>query len=298
MIIRQITGAEELGLFCRIPYVINDELADDLAQGRRRPEWMWVALRGEELVGRAAWWGRPDEHDPLVLDVFDFDVLDEGVELLKTAMAELGCRVEYGRYIPPGWREDPQARRVVEERIAAVQQLGGELFVERLRLEWRPGTPVAEPDPRLVFRPVQGREELVGLMTRVLEGTLDAHSLEDLATLPPAEAAAKHFDEEFAGYASPREWWQVATLPDGEPVGFVVAARNTYNPVIAYIAVLPEHRGHGYIDAILAQGTRTLVEEGVPRIRAATDVGNVPMAKAFERAGYINFERAINMIWP
>jgi hypothetical protein len=35
----------------------------------------------------------------------------------------------------------------------------------------------------------------------------------------------------------------------------------------------------------------------VPRIRAATDLGNTPMAGAFERAGYVNFERSINMTW-
>jgi hypothetical protein len=35
---RPIAGREELSLFSRLPYVLNDELADDLAVGRRRPE--------------------------------------------------------------------------------------------------------------------------------------------------------------------------------------------------------------------------------------------------------------------
>ncbi|MFI6065430.1 hypothetical protein ACIA47_09190 [Micromonospora sp. NPDC051227] len=67
--------------------------------------------------------------------------------------------------------------------------------------------------------------------------------------------------------------------------------------MIAYLGVVPEHRGHGYVDGLLAEGTRTLAAEDVPRNRAATDLGNVPMAKAFARAGYVNFERAINMAW-
>jgi len=68
--------------------------------------------------------------------------------------------------------------------------------------------------------------------------------------------------------------------------------------VIAYLGVLPEHRGRGRVDAILAEGTRVLsAQPDVPRIRAATDVANVPMAKAFARLGYVNFERAINMAW-
>jgi hypothetical protein len=62
--IRSITGAEEPDLFCALSYIVNDELADDLASGRRRPAWMWVALRGGHLVARAAWWGSDDDAAP------------------------------------------------------------------------------------------------------------------------------------------------------------------------------------------------------------------------------------------
>ncbi len=134
-------------------------------------------------------------------------------------------------------------------------------------------------------------------MARVLDGTLDAYSLHDLTTLTAPEAAKAQYTGELARYRSPREWWRVATLPDGEPVGFVIPAHNGYNPIIAYIAVLPEHRGKGYVDDILAEGTRVLVDQGVPRIRASTDLGNVPMAEAFGRAGYDAFEREIVMSW-
>jgi RimJ/RimL family protein N-acetyltransferase len=74
-------------------------------------------------------------------------------------------------------------------------------------------------------------------------------------------------------------------------------ARNDYNPIIRYLGVVPAHRGNGYIDDVLAEGTRILAAQNVPRIRAATDLGNTPMAGAFERAGYVNFERSINMTW-
>jgi RimJ/RimL family protein N-acetyltransferase len=76
-----------------------------------------------------------------------------------------------------------------------------------------------------------------------------------------------------------------------------VPAHNGYNPIIAYLAVLPEHRGRGYVDEILAEGTRVLTAQDVPRIRASTDLGNAPMAAAFARAGYVDFEREINMTW-
>jgi RimJ/RimL family protein N-acetyltransferase len=301
--VRPIAGPDELDLFSRLPYVLNDELADDLAAGRRRPEWMWVALRGDQLVARAAWWGRAGNDTPFLLDAFDLDDsaddrVDLGVRLLRTAMAEVvGARPpEYVRDVPPDWRQ--VARRVVEDRMAALEATGASLFVERLRFQWEPGTPVPEPSGRLVFRPVRDTEELLALMTLVLDGSLDAHSRDDLTRMSAREAAVRHYEDELAHYSSPREWWRVATLPDGEPVGFVTPARNDYNPIIGYLAVLPEHRGNGYIDDILAEGTRILSAQDVPRIRAATDLGNTPMANAFQRAGYVNFERTINMTWP
>lgn len=305
---RPITGREELDLFSRLPYVLNEEMADDLAAGRRRPEWMWVALRGDSLLARAAWWSRSADDAPLILDILDIDDsasdsdrVGIGVRLLHAAMAATlpnGSRPpEYSRFVPPDWRENAVTRQAVEDRMAVLERTGARLFVERLRLEWRPDSPVPEPNGRLAFRPLRDGEELVALMSRVLDGTLDAHSRDSLARMSVHEAAVRHYEGELARYASPRDWWRIATLADGEPVGFVVPARNDYNAIIAYIAVLPSHRGNGYIDEILAEGTRILAAQHVPRIRASTDLGNVPMANAFQRAGYVNFEREINMTW-
>jgi len=308
---RPITGPEELGLFNRLAYAFDDELADDLAAGRRRPRWLWVATRGDRLVARLAWWarGRDDAH-PMLLDVLDVDDTAgtpadrtaTAVRLLRRASAEVlpvGTRPpEYTRFVPGDWRDRPGTRRAVEERMAALERTGARLLVERRRLEWRPGTPVAAPDGRLVFRPPHGTGELLDLMTAAVAGTLDAHHREALAGATPREVAVGHYEGELARYTSPRAWWRVAQLPDGEPVGFVLPAHNGYHPIIAYLAVLPAHRGKGWIDGVLAEGTRVLAGEGVPRIRASTDLGNVPMADAFARAGYATFERQISMVWP
>jgi RimJ/RimL family protein N-acetyltransferase len=113
----------------------------------------------------------------------------------------------------------------------------------------------------------------------------------------PRQAAQEQYHHELERYASPHEWWRTATLPDGEPVGFVIPAHNGYNPIIAYLGVVPAHRGHGYIHDVLGAGTSLLAAQDVPRIRAATDVGNAPMAAAFARAGYATFERQIDMTW-
>jgi RimJ/RimL family protein N-acetyltransferase len=81
-------------------------------------------------------------------------------------------------------------------------------------------------------------------------------------------------------------------------VGFVIPAHNGYNPVIAYLGVVPAHRGNGYIGEILAEGTRVLAAEDVPRIRASTDLGNTPMARAFRRAGWLTTGHEVTMTWP
>jgi hypothetical protein len=162
--LRPIAGREELDLFTRVPYVLNEELGDDLAAGRRRPQWMWVALRGDHLLARAAWWGRPADDAPFLLDIFDIDDNDAGrreigVRLLRAAMAEVvppGTRPpEYIRNVLPDWCEQETTRRAVEDRMAALERTGASLLAERLRFEWRPGTPVAEPTGRLRFRPVR-----------------------------------------------------------------------------------------------------------------------------------------------
>ncbi|MFJ4909714.1 GNAT family N-acetyltransferase [Streptomyces sp. NPDC093249] len=310
LVVRPLAEPGELGLFLGLSYTLDHELADDLAGGRRLPEWMWVALDGDRLLGRLSWWakapGRPPEH----LDFFDLDPAlspreraDVGLRLLETATAAVvpagAPRPEYTRFLPADWREVPETRALLESLFGVLTASGARPLVERLRLEWRPGTPLPEPTGRLLFRPVRDREDLVSLMTPVMEGTLDAHGRADLASgLSAREAAELHYDEELGRYASPRAWWRVAELPGtGEPVGFVVPAHNNYHHTIAYIGVLPAHRGRGYADELLAEGTGVLAALDVRRVRAATDLGNVPMAESFARTGYVAFERAVNYVW-
>ncbi|MDE3721328.1 GNAT family N-acetyltransferase [Nocardiopsis sp. N85] len=307
--VRPITGPEELDLFTRFPYMLNDELAGDLAEGRRVPEWMWVALDGDRLVARLAFWALERGDAPLLLDVLDVDDADGEPDrtaalehLLRTALGatlpEGAVPPEYLRYVSAGWRAVPVEHRAVTERMAAVEKTGGSLLVERLRFEWTKGEVTPAPGDRLRFREIRDEREMRDLMERALQGSLDAHHRSETATKTPAEIVSDGFEEEFARYSTPRSWWRIATLPDGEPVGFVLPARNAYHPIIGYIAVLPEHRGYGYIDDILAEGTRVLVEEGgVTYARASTDLGNTPMAAAFARAGYATISEVIDMTW-
>lgn len=305
--IRPLSGPGELGLFTQLPYVLNDELAGDLQAGHRRPEWLWAGLRGGRLTARAAWWAMRGQDTPYLLDILDLDdalpgSADDAAELLTTAMAAIvapGTRPpEYLRFLPPDWRAQEATRQPVENRMRVAERAGARLFVERLRLEWRAGSPLPAPAGRLTFRAVRGEEEILALMTDVLTGTLDAHNREDLTRMPPEAAAARHYHGELARYTSPRDWWRVAELPGGEPAGFVIPADNGYSPIIAYLGVRPAHRGRGYISEILAEGMRILAAGGATVMRASTDLGNVPMANAFRRAGWLVTGNEIDMTWP
>ena len=75
----------------------------------------------------------------------------------------------------------------------------------------------------------------------------------------------------------------------GDLIGLVMPAGTAAWATIGYIGVIPEQRGRGYINELLAQATQTLATLQAVRIEADTDVANTPMAKALQRLGWIEF---------
>lgn len=271
--VRPLAGRSELDRFLELPYSLNHEVADDVEVGRRRPEWLWLALLDGVVVARAGWWGEPGSDRPGLLDLFDVrDPAGRGhVEAARRLLAATLDRVvgpdrsdvEYLRFVAPDWRDRDATRRETTVLVDLVTGTGAHLTAERLRLTWEAGTPIPPPSGRLRFREPTGDDEVVALMTDVVEGTLDAHTRQDLQTMGPAEAARDHFEGELALQVSPRRNWRVATTLDGEVVGFVTPGHNHYNPVIGYLAVLPAHRGRGHVDDILNEGVRVLAGQDV-----------------------------------
>jgi RimJ/RimL family protein N-acetyltransferase len=66
----------------------------------------------------------------------------------------------------------------------------------------------------------------------------------------------------------------------------ILPNRNSSGAVVGYLGVVPRMRGRGYINDLVAETTRFHAGRGEPRIGATTDTTNLPMAAAFERAGY------------
>jgi ribosomal protein S18 acetylase RimI-like enzyme len=276
---------------------VKSYIEDMFAAGSMRPEWCFVLEDGDRAVGRVALWTLPKAEEPLdavLLDVpWNGEYLSLGELLLVDVLGEacaLGAE-EIGHVLdsPPMW---PQFQQHTEERAELLRLAGFALRRETVRFEWR-GASVPEASGRLEFRALEdvGEETFVDAVARVTEGTLDRDMSEEREKQGPQEAAREFFGEEQAMEYEPG-WWELAyDKPDGNLVGLIMPARNPTSPVIDYIGVVPERRGEGYVDDLLARGVATLIEAGAEQIRADTDTANVPMAAAFRRAGYTEFAR-------
>jgi len=272
------------------------------AEDHYRPHWTWVAERDGQIVARAAWWGAPDDEHPIALDWFDLggasDRVAIGAQLLRAASeqvrTESGSFPEYHLFLPADWHDRPDVRQAVDERTDAAGQAGLRPFVERLRIEWVAASGLPATDDRLTFAPAVGDAELLDVLERVNVGTLDAYARRDIERHGPADAAHIQLDD-MAWMPAPRAWWRLAYTSEGALVGVVMPSRNYESFVVAYIGVVPEQRGRGYVGGLLAKATAFLAGEGAERVLADTDTGNRPMAAAFERAGYRVTARRIVM---
>ena len=266
------------------------------AAGTMSPEGCFVVEEEGEILGRVAFWTLPATEEPYALELLDLDWdgdhLSVGVPLLRYVLGEaraLGSKkivhVLDAPPMYPWWQEAP------EKRVELLENAGFTMRRETNRFEWRREDALPAVPKRLAFRTLEevGEEAFVEAMARVSEGTLDRAIRDERERVGPEEAARGWFFEESGKPEHDASWWRLAyDKPGGELVGLVMPAK----PVamtINYIGVVPEHRGKGYVDDLLALGTATLHEAGPESITADTDARNKPMAAAFERAGWARF---------
>jgi GNAT superfamily N-acetyltransferase len=265
-----------------------------------RPEWSWVALRDGQVVARVAFSGQPEAELPFVMGSLELgtrpDRVETGVALVRTAYAAMtgggtgdGGRPEYRQFLPVDWRQHAGMRAAVADRRTVARLAGLRFLVERVELRWTAasGAPLPPRPGRLAFRPVQDHAKVLAVVRGTLGGTLDAHARRDVARLG-LDAAARAIVDELPGP------WSLARLaydPDRSCVGITVPGLGPWGPDLAYVGVLPEHRGNGYADDLVLEASHLLAEGGATEVGATTDVGNAPMAAAFARCGYVVVDR-------
>ncbi|GGT02716.1 GNAT family N-acetyltransferase [Nonomuraea spiralis] len=273
-------------MFDEFPEPARSQLAAAFDEGRTRPEWCFV-----EGQARLAFWAPFAGADPVI--VWQFDPGPDpaaGAALLRRSLRETGLdKMMHDISLKPGLT--PLVDRAVEHE--ALTAAGFVMEVERLMLEWAAGTDVPQEPGRLTYRPARQMDpaEVLDLLMRISVGSLDHDTRVEVATAGAEREARWMYDDLVNRRAKP-DWFVVGHLGES-PVGLVAPDDHS----IAYIGVVPEQRGRGYVHDLLAHGTRTLAEAGLQRIAAGTDVGNTPTANAFLRAGYSEVGRLFRYYW-
>ena len=282
-----------------IGWVDAQRYARYVASGSYRANRIWFV---EDNSGRiracAVWWGFSDGEHPLDLDCLYVDSAVGDRADLAAALLQAGHAAflssgtqhvpKYHLFLKPGWRGDLAVSAEVEWRRAAAQSAGLTDEVELLRYEWTPDAGLEPASGRLLFSHEPDDNIFLDVFGRVAVGSLDQETRRGM-TRVGLERQAQTMLARLREMPGNREWWRVAYMPDGSLVGFTIPSANEDNPVIGYLGVVPELRGHGYGGDLLAEATRILSAHGAERIRADTDRANLPMAAAFERARYRGF---------
>jgi RimJ/RimL family protein N-acetyltransferase len=246
---------------------------DQLAAGSYRDAWTWVVEASGAIRALALWWGPADHDHPYSLDGLyhagDGDPVPDWTALIRVALERRPPGVdppEYHVFLDVDWSDDPQTVIDLRRRSQAAAAAGLTETTDRLRYEWRREAGLPPRSARLRFEPAD----------------------DDAFAAALARVDAREDVEMYASMPGDRDWWRLAYAGDAL-VGLAMPSANDAGPVVGYLGVLPEHRGRGYVDDLLAEITHRLAAIGAERVRADTDAGNVPMIRSFERLGYRRF---------
>lgn len=275
------------------------EYTESLLQQRyTKPAWCLLALDEGVPVARAAFWSLPGQETPTDLVLIDADWTDDDLSAGRALLSRmhelagpLGADVlSHSVDSPPG---TPQYQENEDARIRLLTESGYELLRDGLR--WRyvaPTSPAAQQEHSLAYRPLPevGEDAFVDAIASTYLGTRDSWLTKNIEEHGLQGAARIDF-RGLQGMEYRPEWWELAYEEDDSLAGVSMAARNPSAAVIAYVGVVPEHRGRGLAPQLVRRGTEHLLESGADEIRGDCDLDNVAMVKAFERAGYEQFAR-------
>lgn len=262
--------------------------------GESRPAWCFLLEDEEGRVGRIGYRVAPTTSDPSWLGSLPpFELSTFGLQLpWEDDHVERGRRLlsESLRAIRGDVPEVLEVRIVnelhphFEARRRLMEACGLRLFQEKQGFSWADdGTEIAVTN-RLQFRSVAdiGVEAYRSVMAPCGEGTLDRND-----RYYWEECGADNWAAQMTFYLEEADvdMWLVGFSRDSA-VGYVaVASDEDWGSTIVHIGVVPEHRGNGYIDDLIAAGTTAAQKAGIRKMLSDVDVLNRPMMEAMRRAG-------------
>ncbi|SEB55985.1 GNAT family N-acetyltransferase [Streptomyces melanosporofaciens] len=262
-----------------------------LDSGCTRPDWCLVAERDGALIGNVVLWtppGRSVPMDIVLLEPGDDEtgaaVLTHAADLARSLGADSQGHVLDTPSQAPQFQRDPQRR----EQLLADH--GFTVARDGCRFLWQIGDPMPDQDERLHWRSLAelGKEPFVDLLADAFTDTKDSIFLAKIAEHGLRGAAERNLADMLEIDHKPA-WFEIGYNQQDQPVAISLPARTPSSAVIGLVAVAPPGRGHGYATAVVARGTRILVDAGTTEIRGDCDASNIGMFNAFQRAGYRNF---------
>lgn len=271
-------------------------LARTWSSGESRPEWCFLVGDETGTVGRIGFRVVDTVPDPSLLgclppkELIAFglhlpwtgDYLEVGRRLLAEASAAVASEVPDLMEV----RINNEVHPHPDARGRLMEACGLTLFQEKQGFVWKDTGDRIEVGDRLAFRTVDdvGTDEYQSVMAPCGEGTLDRNDRYYWDGCGPANWAAV-MTTWLAEEDSPM--WLVG-YRRGEPVGYVaVASVEDWGSTIVHVGVVPEHRGNGYINDLLAAGTAAAQRSGIDGMLSDVDVLNDPMMNAMRRGGHL-----------
>lgn len=293
-------GSSELDLLLSsypadpVTMIDADRYQRELHQNQYRLDWSWIYEVDGRLLARALWWGPADFAHPVSLDCLwvDPSVADPMplaarlVQAGHAALREAGLKQlpDLNLTVATTWQDDQIAVAAVGWRVRAAAMAGLTEQIERLSFAWTDDRPRPSRSRRLRFV-VGDDDSFLRVFAAVAHGSLDLLTVRNLEKMGPVAQAADDL-EFYLGLPGERSRWRLAYDLAGHQVGFIIPSRSAYDASVSYLGVVPQYRGQGYVNDLLAEITNMHADAGESRITGTTDTGNAPMAAAFLRGGY------------
>ncbi len=292
--VRSISSPEEFAL-ADAPDE-TDSLIDMWQEGESRPDWCFILDDEGETIGRVGFSVEPTcppeylgELPPEELYLFglwlpwDDKPIGEGRRLIPRALDQIAAAVPDRLQV----RTNIEVHDEYANRVALFDALGMQLFQEKEGFTWSDDGAAVVVSDRLTFHTVNetGRDRYRDVLAGVGEATLDRNDFYYRSRMDPLDWGSVYMT--FL-HDSAAPMWLLGVLPDGEPVGFIAVSDfgEPRTATIAFVGVLPQHRGNGYIDDLLAAGTASARSHGFIGMLSDVDTENTPMTAAMERAGH------------
>jgi RimJ/RimL family protein N-acetyltransferase len=258
--------------------------------GLSDPAKCFFAVRADTPIGLAAYWAFPETPHEMFLTTLELPWRDHPGSVGRTLLVESTSVLKAGGAASIECKLY-DSETFLDQRRAVLSAGAFEMVQEKIRFEAFPSSP--RVSIRLAFRSRQevGDDAFRDAIRRVTVGTLDSKDQASVETIGPEAAASEYFDL-LRSIDDDGTRWKLAFDARGRLVGLIVAHHLSKDlGAINYIGVVPEARGRGYVDDLLAEGMCILGSLGLDKVLAEIDARNHPLARALARAGYQQLQR-------